>query len=381
MHPVKIVVACDSFKGCMSSKEVNAAVALGLRAALPHATVRCLAVGDGGEGTAAAVAESAGMDSYPVPVTLPHGMPAKAFYYRNNDLAWLDAASAIGLASVPAAMRDPEALASAGLGQLIAGALDAGVRRFRIGLGGSATCDGGMGAMHALGFRFLDSSGRELAPCGASLGRVASVDRSSAHPLLHMAAFEIACDVRSPLCGPTGAARMFAPQKGASPLAVERLDKGLLGFGNMLDRIAGRDIASMEGSGAAGGIAAAMAALLGAGLHSGIDMVMAEIGLREALCDADMVITGEGRIDAQTAMGKTACGIANAAAAAGVRAIAVCGSMAHDVDLSTLPFAAAIAATPADCPLREAMKPAIAAGYIAKAAQTIALRQVVGAAV
>ncbi len=368
MHPVKIVVACDSFKGCMSSKEVNAAVALGLRAALPHATVRCLAVGDGGEGTAAAVAESAGMDSYPVPVTLPHGMPAKAFYYRNNDLAWLDAASAIGLASVPAAMRDPEALASAGLGQLIAGALDAGVRRFRIGLGGSATCDGGMGAMHALGFRFLDSSGRELAPCGASLGRVASVDRSSAHPLLHMAAFEIACDVRSPLCGPTGAARMFAPQKGASPLAVER-------------RIAGRDIASMEGSGAAGGIAAAMAALLGAGLHSGIDMVMAEIGLREALCDADMVITGEGRIDAQTAMGKTACGIANAAAAAGVRAIAVCGSMAHDVDLSTLPFAAAIAATPADCPLREAMKPAIAAGYIAKAAQTIALRQVVGAAV
>lgn len=149
----------------------------------------------------------------------------------------------------------------------------------------------------------------------------------------------------------------------------------------MLDRIAGRDIASMEGSGAAGGIAAAMAALLGAGLHSGIDMVMAEIGLRKALCDADMVITGEGRIDAQTAMGKTACGIANAAAAAGVRAIAVCGSMAHDVDLSTLPFAAAIAATPADCPLREAMKPAIAAGYIAKAAQTIALRQVVGAAV
>lgn len=171
------------------------------------------------------------------------------------------------------------------------------------------------------------------------------------------------------------------PRKVRPPLAVERLDKGLLGFGNMLDRIAGRDIASMEGSGAAGGIAAAMAALLGAGLHSGIDMVMAEIGLREALCDADMVITGEGRIDAQTAMGKTACGIANAAAAAGVRAIAVCGSMAHDVDLSTLPFAAAIAATPADCPLQEAMKPAIAAGYIAKAAQTIALRQVVGAAV
>lgn len=331
----RIVIASDSFKGSLSSAEVAQAAAGAVRSVFPDCEVVCLEVADGGEGTAAALrAQLPGAETVRTIVRGPLGAPVSATYLLQKatgpdaaPLAVIEMAQASGLTLIPRSGRDPLRTSTLGTGDLIADALQRGCRRFVIGLGGSATCDGGIGMLSALGWRFFDRKGHELLPVGGSLGQIAAILDPAAEATLRACQFEAACDVDAPLCGPLGAARQFAPQKGADPAAVAALDDGLASFAALTQRKRGIDLREMPGAGAAGGLGGALHAYLGATLRPGAELVLDRVGFDDAIAGADLVITGEGRLDAQTAHGKLPACVLRRADALGVPVIAIAGQV------------------------------------------------------
>ena len=325
---MKIVVAPDSFKESLSAPEVAAAMARGITLAAPHARIHCVPMADGGEGTVQAVLAGTQGERRTAVAQNALGEPIDADWALLGDgTAVIEMATAGGLEQIPRAKRDPLRASSAGVGQLISAALDAGARRIVLGLGGSATNDGGAGMLQALGMAFLDSDSRPLEPGGAALARLARIDAQGLDPRLRAVQFTIASDVDNPLCGAQGASAIFGPQKGANPEQVRQLDAALSRLADVFAQTLGRDDRNAPGSGAAGGLGFAARSWLGAGFRPGVEVV-AEIGqLAEVVKGASLVFTGEGRMDSQTLRGKTPLGVARIAREAGVPVVAIAGSL------------------------------------------------------
>lgn len=331
---MKFVFASDSFKGTLSSAEIGAMLCESARAAFPDCDCRSVTMADGGEGSVAAVLSAAGGRTVPVRAHDPLGGAVDAFYgVTDGGCAVIETAAASGLTLIDEARRDILAASSYGTGELIAHALDAGYADITLALGGSATNDGGAGAMAALGARFLDADGRTLAPNGASLRRIASIDLSHMHPRLAHARFTAMCDVNSPLTGPLGATMTYGPQKGAStPALLGELEAGMENYARVLRRaFPGRDV-EFPGAGAAGGLGAACALFLGAALKPGAEAVLDLTGFDMLLRGADLAVTGEGRADAQSVRGKAVAAVAARCKKAGVPLIALVGSAGPGAD-------------------------------------------------
>ena len=325
---MKIVIAPDSFKESLTAPEVAEAIAAGVRQAMPQAQTLCVPMADGGEGTVAAVLAATGGQWRTTAVQGALGEPLQADWgWLPDGTAVIEMAAAAGLEQVAPQDRKPMQASSFGVGQLVAAALDAGARRIILGLGGSSTTDGGAGMLSALGLRLLDGAGKPLAPGGAALSELASIDDGGLDPRLASTQVVIASDVNNPLCGPRGAAHVFGPQKGADPAQVAGLDAALARFADLSARRLGRDMRDEPGAGAAGGLGFAAHAYLGAQFRPGVEIVAELGGLARAVQGAALVFTGEGRMDAQTLNGKTPAGVARIAQAAGVPVVALAGSL------------------------------------------------------
>ncbi|WP_342372252.1 glycerate kinase [Propioniciclava soli] len=322
---MKVVCAPDSFKESMTAAHAAAAMAAGVRAARPDTIVVEVPLSDGGEGFVAALAAGLGADLRHLTVPDALGRPTRAAWALAGDLAVIEVAQAVGLESIAPAERDVRQATTVGVGELIGAALDAGARRLVIGLGGSATNDGGAGLLHALGVRFRAADGTKLAPTPAALAHLTSVDTTGLDPRLAEVTLEAACDVTHPLCGPDGASAVFGPQKGADAGDVAFLDGVLARVSAALAPAE----AHRPGAGAAGGLGWALLAL-GATVRPGFDVVADAVGLDAALTDADLVLTGEGSVDAQTLAGKAPAGVARLAAAHGVPVVLFGGRLAPD---------------------------------------------------
>lgn len=328
-----IVIAPDSFKESLSAVEAAAAIEAGFREIFPDATYVTVPMADGGEGTVDALIAATGGRRIAVAATGPLGGPVQAFYGLGGGarpIAVIEMAAASGLELVAPERRDPLRATSRGTGELIRAALDAGARRFILGVGGSATNDGGAGMLQALGIRLLDAAGGEIGPGGAALAALARIDAGGRDPRIAECVFEVACDVSNPLTGPQGASAIFGPQKGASPAMVAQLDANLAHYARLVARATGQDLAAVPGAGAGGGIALAMLAFLGGRLRPGSEIVADAVGLDAAVRGADLVITGEGRIDSQSVNGKTPVGVARVAKRHGKPVIAIGGCLAAD---------------------------------------------------
>ncbi|EGT4311595.1 glycerate kinase [Cronobacter sakazakii] len=325
----KIVIAPDSFKESLSAMDVARAIEAGFREIYPQAHYVCVPMADGGEGTVEAMVAATGGQIITTPVTAPLGNKVDSFFglLGDGETAVVEMAAASGLHLVPTAQRDPRITTSYGTGELILAALERGVKAIIIGIGGSATNDGGAGMMQALGARFLDGEGRELAPGGAALARLERLDLSALDPRLAQVSVTAACDVDNPLCGEKGASAVFGPQKGATPAMVTELDAALRRFGEQLEAATGKAIISAPGAGAAGGMGAALLGMLNAELRPGIEIVIESLGLAQAVRDADLVITGEGRLDSQSIHGKTPIGVARVAKQFQRPVVAIAGSL------------------------------------------------------
>ena len=332
---MKIVIAPDSYKECLSALQVATFIELGFREVFPHADYVKVPVADGGEGTVEAMVEATGGQRIAVTVKGPLGEPVEAFYGLTGDggTAVIEMATASGLGLVPPEKRNPLKTTSYGTGELIRSALDAGARKFILGIGGSATNEGGAGMLQALGARLLDADGQEIEPTGLGLGRLARIDMSTFDERLKDCVIDVACDVDNPLCGPRGASAIFGPQKGATPELVQQLDGYLRNFAAITLRDLGVDMSEIPGAGAAGGMGGGMYAFLGGRLRPGSEIVTEAVGLDAVVRDADLVITGEGRIDGQTAFGKAPVGVARVAKLHGKPVIAIGGSLRHDADV------------------------------------------------
>jgi len=329
---MKIVIAPDSFKESLSALEAASAIEAGFREIFPDADYVKVPVADGGEGTVDALVAATGGRLVNLQATGPLGRPVEAFYGLSGDgvTAVVEMAAASGLELVAPAERDPLAATSRGTGELIRAALDAGARRFILGVGGSATNDGGAGMLQALGAGLLDAHGAQLAPGGAALARLDRIDVAQLDPRIGECVFDVACDVSNPLVGPRGASAIFGPQKGATPAMVDQLDANLRHYASIIARDLGQDVAEIPGAGAGGGIAAAMLVFLNGRLRPGSEIVADAVGLDAAVADADLVVTGEGRIDSQTVNGKTPIGVARVAGRHGKPVIAIGGCLAAD---------------------------------------------------
>jgi len=327
MRPV--VVAPAPLKGALPAAAAARAIGAGLRLAVPGLETRLVPVADGGEGTLDALVAAAGGRRRPMSVADPLGRPVEAALGElPGGVAVVELAQASGYELLRADERDPEATSTRGTGELIRAALDLGARRVIVGLGGSATTDGGLGLAIALGVRALDADGRELAGRGADMARVVRLDLSGRDPRLAGVELQVACDVDNPFCGPRGAARVFGPQKGASPEAVERLDAGLAALARAVGDATGVDLCALPGAGAAGGAAGGLAALLGAELVPGAPLVLDAVRLGERLGGAGLCVTAEGRLDETSLSGKAPAAVAAACGEAGVPCVALCGEVA-----------------------------------------------------
>lgn len=329
---MKIIIAPDSFKESLSSLEVAQQIEAGFREVYPDAVYLKLPVADGGEGTVEALVAATAGEFRKARVCGPLGEPVEAIYGICGDgrTAVIEMAAASGLSLVPPGQRNPLVTSSFGTGELIRHALDEGLRHLLIGIGGSATNDAGAGMLQALGVRFLDAQQRQLAPGGGALGQLANIDLSELDPRLQDCRIEVACDVDNPLTGSRGASAVFGPQKGATPSMVAQLDANLAHFARIVERDLGRQIAEEPGAGAAGGMGGALMGFFNASLRPGVEIVIDAINLKSLVADADLVITGEGRIDAQSLSGKTPVGIARVARQHGVPVIAIAGSLGPD---------------------------------------------------
>ena len=326
---MKVVIAPQGFKGGISGLEAAQAIARGVAAAVPEAETVLAPVADGGDGTLNALVDATGGQVFNQTVTGPLGQPLEAQWgvMGDGNTAVIEMARASGLALVPQRRRNPRITTTVGTGEILKEALDQGFTRVIVGLGGSATNDGGAGMAGALGARFLDANGRPLPPGGAALSRLASIDTSALHPGLGEVSIVAATDVTNPLCGPDGASAVFGPQKGASGEVVSELDAALANFARIVQRDVGVDVADRPGAGAAGGLGAGLMAFAGAQLQSGIDMVCQVLDFDSHLAGADLVITGEGRADRSTIFNKAPVGVARHAQAHGVPTVLLAGGL------------------------------------------------------
>ncbi|MBI1317785.1 MAG: glycerate kinase [Candidatus Hydrogenedens sp.] len=364
---MRVVFAPDSFKGTLDAADAAAAMAAGWRNARPEDSLDLAPMADGGEGTVRAMVEAAGGTWAEADVTGPLGAAVRARYglLDGGRTAVIEMAEASGLVLVPESERDPRAATTRGTGELMRDALARGCRRLIIGIGGSATNDGGAGVAQALGYRLLDAAGQELAPGCAPLARLDRIDASGALPTLCGCVVSAACDVDNPLCGPRGASAVYGPQKGATPEMVPMLDAALAHFATIIERDLGIHVLDLPG----GGIAAGLAAFAGAELVPGAPLVAGAIRLTERMQGAEWVVTGEGRLDHQTASGKTPAIVARLARAAGARVLAIAGSATdgrHEgydavISLSDEHGAARAMAEPAAC-LQESLAAWVVSG-------------------
>ncbi len=327
-YDLRFVFAIDSFKGSLSSMEAGLAAAEGAKRVFPTAEFEVYPLADGGEGTVAALVDGLHGELRSVAVTGPAGRPVVAQYGVVGDLAVMEMAQAAGITLVSGDEMNPLATTTFGVGEMIRDAISHGCRRFIAGIGGSATNDGGAGMLQALGFRLLDRDGKDVGRGGGALLELDRVERGEAVPELAECSFRVACDVTNPLCGENGASAVFGPQKGATPEMVATLDAALAHFAS----VSGGD-ASIPGSGAAGGLGYAFRELLGGELKSGVDIVLDEIRFEDAVRRADVVVTGEGRLDSQTIMGKAPIGVAHMAKKYGKKVIAFSGCVTPDAGI------------------------------------------------
>lgn len=330
---MKVVIAIDSFKGSLTSLEAGKAVKDAVLRADPSAEVIIRPLADGGEGTVEAMAIGLGGEMIEAEVTGPLGEPVRAKYcIVKGSTAVIEMAAAAGLPLVPADKRDPMNTTTYGVGELIRDAIARGCRSFIVGIGGSATNDGGIGMLSALGFEFLDKSGN-IIPLGAKgLGLLASVSTENVLPELGECSFRVACDVNNPLCGERGCSAVYGPQKGATPESVEIMDKWLARYAEIAKNVFPNADPECPGAGAAGGMGFAFKTFMNAALESGISIILDETELERYIADADIVVTGEGRLDFQTVMGKAPIGVAKLAKKHGKRVIAFAGCVTEDAE-------------------------------------------------
>ena len=371
---MKIVIAPDSFKESLTAAEACEAIARGLRAVLPDAILDKCPMADGGEGTVDALVTATNGTFQRTTVAGPLGEPVAARWGLLGQTgplppagttpgpggpptAVLEMAAASGLPLVPVEKRNPLKTTTLGTGQLIRAALDHGVRRIILGIGGSATTDGGAGCAQALGARFLDAHGRVLpdGACGETLAQIARIDLSRFDPRIAATDILVACDVDNPLCGPRGAAAVYGPQKGATPEIVRQLDEGLAHFADVIARDLGKDVRNIPGAGAAGGLGAGLLAFCGAAIRPGVEIVIDAVRLRERLLGADLLITGEGRLDRQSMMGKLIAGVGRTAREAGVPVVALVGSVGEGAEAALAVLQSYLCITPPGTPLPEAL--------------------------
>lgn len=362
----KIVIAADSFKGSLSSQDFADVCQRAIHGVLPDCEVEKIALGDGGEGTVDALTSALGGKTVEIDVDGPLGSKTLARYGISDDgtTAIMEMAQASGLPLLDDRERNPMLTSSYGTGQMIADALERGCTEILIGIGGSATNDGGLGMLSALGAVFFDASDRRVAlrGCGADLASVARIDVSNMNPRLKKARIMVACDVDNPLCGPRGATHVFARQKGADDDMIDELERGMVNYARVVKSTTGIDVATMPGAGAAGGLGAAFAAFAGARLMPGIDIVLNAVKFDDAITDADLIITGEGRVDSQTVMGKTPFGVLTAARRQGdTPVIVIGGSVEYCKALNDAGFAGIFSIQPEPLTLAEALDPTTAA--------------------
>lgn len=333
---MKVVCCPDSFKESLSAVEAASAIASGVLRVWPAATVVEVPLADGGEGTCVALTRAMGGELFEASCLNAVGeqIVGQFGFVESEKLAIVDAASACGIELVPMRRRDAEVTSSVGVGQLIAAALGFGAKRMVIGLGGTATNDAGAGLMSALGVRFLDADGGEVPLGGVALARLAAVDVSGLDSRLSEVSFEVAVDVDIPLLGFRGASAVFGPQKGATSEGVERLDAALTRWADVVEPALGVEVRNLPGAGAGGGLGAALAAFLGAKLVPGIELVMDAVGLASAIVNADLVLTGEGLVDGQSASGKVPWGVADLAHSFGVPVVVLGGGVTETAEVS-----------------------------------------------
>jgi len=326
---MRIVIAPQSLKGSLTAAEAGKAIAQGVRAIFPECEIEVVPVADGGEGTVQALIDATGGEIVQQTVTGPLGKPVQAFYGVMGDgsTAVIEMAACAGLPLVPPELRDPRITTTYGVGELIKAALDKGCRHFIIGIGGSATNDGGAGMVQALGGLLLDEGNVDLARGGSALVKLAHISKLNMDSRLRECTFEVACDVTNPLCGPGGASAVYGPQKGATPEMVVELDAALAQYAMVLERDMGRSVKDVPGAGAAGGLGAGLIVFLDATLRPGAQIVLEAVRLEERLRDADLIITAEGQIDEQTAYGKTIGAVAELAKYHKLPVLALAGSL------------------------------------------------------
>ncbi len=312
---MKVTVAIDSFKGSLSTFEAGAAVREGINRVYPEAQVYISPLADGGEGTVVAIVAATGGKMQTVTVTGPLGalMESSYGYIEHTKTAVIEMSAAAGITLVSEAEKNPLFTTTYGVGELILDAINKGCRKFVIGIGGSATNDGGVGMLQALGFSFLDAEGKEIPQGAHGLEVLDSICTDNAHPTLRECSFCVACDVTNPLCGENGCSAIYGPQKGATPVMIEKMDAWLARYADLTKQVLPDADALRPGTGAAGGMGYALLAYLNAQLSSGVDLVIRETGLEAHIADADFVITGEGRLDGQSYMGKAPVGVAKLA--------------------------------------------------------------------
>lgn len=353
----RIVIASDSFKGSLTSVEVAQSATKGILEVYPDCKVTQVNVADGGEGTVDAVVDTLQGEKITISVSNPIGKPVDATYGIAGDTAIIEMAAASGLPLLAAEERNPWVTSTYGTGEMILDAIARGCSKFLVGIGGSATNDAGTGMLQALGFRFFDNNGILIENCcGGILGEIASIDDTQVPEAIKNAQFTVACDVDTPFCGPIGAAYVFAPQKGASPEMVQQLDEGMASFAKVIEAKYGIDIVPMAGAGAAGGMGGGFRAFLNATLKKGIDMVLDAIGFDCIISGADLVVTGEGKVDFQTAKGKTAAGVLARAKAQGIPVVAIGGCVEMCDSLREMGFAGIYPILEEKVPLELAMQ-------------------------
>ena len=354
---MKIVIASDSFKGSMSSLDVATAASAGVIEVYPDSEIVSVNVADGGEGTVEAIVDALGGEIVKVQVSDPLGRKIETSYGIAGETAILEMAAASGLPLLTAEERNPWATSTLGTGEMIMDAIARGCRKFLVGIGGSATNDAGVGMLQAMGFRFYDANGELITQgCGGMLGSIARIDDSLVSAAVKESQFTVACDVDTPFCGPEGAAPVFAPQKGADAEMVKRLDEGMASFAKVITKKYAIDIVPVAGAGAAGGMGGAFRAFLGATLKKGIDMVLDAIDFDTTIQGANLVITGEGKVDFQTAKGKTAAGVLNRAKQQHIPVVAIGGCVEMCDSLVQMGFAGIYPILEEKVPLEIAMQ-------------------------
>ncbi|AGI31448.1 TPA: glycerate kinase [Mannheimia haemolytica] len=329
---MKIVIAPDSFKESLTALEVAQAIQQGFARVFPEAEYQLVPMADGGEGSVQSLVDATHGSLQKISVIAPLANEVEGFFGLSGDqkTAFIEMAAASGLHLVPMEQRNPLVTTSYGTGQLIKAALDLGVEKIILGIGGSATNDGGVGMLQALGAKFLNAEQREIGFGGEALSQIQQIDLSGLDSRLKQVEFEVACDVDNPLCGERGASAIFGPQKGATPEMVKMLDHALLHFAETVKSQLGIEIAEKAGAGAAGGMGGGLLLLPNVTLRSGVQIILEATDLAEKLADADLVVTGEGRMDAQSIAGKTPIGVAKVAKQFGKPVIAIVGSLKED---------------------------------------------------